>query len=204
MKPVTIGLTGSIGMGKSTTAQMFKDMGIPTWSADDAVHRLYDVGGRAVPLVGKIVPDAVINGRVDRNTLSAWIEKHPEALARLEDVVHPLVAEDRQQFLREAEVELVVLDIPLLFETGADDTVDYVVVVTVSEEEQTRRVLERPGMMRERLALILSKQMPDEEKRARADFIVETTSLEAARVAVQNVIEQIRAEKPHARDRTRH
>ena len=192
MKPLTIGLTGSIGMGKSTTAKMFEELGIPVWSADDAVHRLYAPGGQAVAIISKLAPHAVINGEVDRMVLGDWAQSTPGALSKIEAVVHPLVARDRSAFLENVDGDLVVLDIPLLFETGTENEVDFVAVVSVDEEEQARRVLARPGMTKERFDMILSKQLPDKEKRKRADFVVDTSSLEFARDAVENIVKQLR------------
>jgi dephospho-CoA kinase len=192
MRPFVIGLTGSIGMGKTTTAKLFADEGVPVWSADDAVHRIYSKGGAAVSSVNKLCPDAVIDGAVDRATLSDWIVAEPDRLRQVEEVVHPLVAADRQGFIDGLSAQIVLVDVPLLFETGADKDVDGVVVVTAPDEEQRRRVLERNGMTAAKLDMIRAKQLPDVEKRARADFVVETTSLESARKAVQDILGQVR------------
>jgi dephospho-CoA kinase len=182
-----LGLTGSIGMGKSTTAQMFRDLGVPVWDADAAVHRLYE--GAAVAPVGALCPDAVKDGRIDRAALKDWIARDPAALAKLEAVVHPLVAADRAAFIAQADAPLVVLDIPLLFETGAD--VDGVLVVSASPDMQRARVLDRPGMDAAQFERILARQMPDAEKRARADFVIETLDMDSTRAAVQNLVSKL-------------
>ncbi len=195
-----IGLTGSIGMGKSTTAAMFRELGAPVHDADAAVHELYDVGGAAVAPVGAAFPGVVRDGRIDRQALSARVLDDPQALARLNAIVHPLVGAHRDRFLAEAErrgAELVVYDIPLLFETGGHESVDAIVVVTAPAETQRARVLARPGMTPERLDAILARQLPDAEKRARADYVIETgRGLDAARAQVAKVIEALRDSKP--------
>ncbi|MEO0945996.1 MAG: dephospho-CoA kinase [Pseudomonadota bacterium] len=185
-----IGLTGSIGMGKSTTAQMFADQGIPVWDADTVVHALY--AGPAAAAIAKIRPEAVKNGAVDRSALAAWVVEDATAIEQIESVVHPLVAENRQEFLSNAASPIVLLDVPLLFETGLSNEVDMTAVVSVSESEQRRRVLARPGMTEDKFETLKAKQMSDADKRARADVVIETTSLEAARAAVKNIVEQIR------------
>ncbi|MBC7140990.1 MAG: dephospho-CoA kinase [Rhodobacteraceae bacterium] len=193
-RPFRLGLTGSIGMGKSTTAAMFADAGVPVWDADAAVHRLYAPGGGAVAAIAALFPDAAGPGGVDRDRLRARVTADPDALARLEAAVHPLVAADRAAFLARAEADgaaLVVLDIPLLFETGAEAELDAVLVVSAPPEVQRQRVLARPGMTPEALARILARQMPDSEKRARADFVIETTALEPARAAVASLIHRL-------------
>jgi len=197
-RPGVIGLTGSIGMGKSTTSQMFFDEGTPVWSADDAVHRLYGFGGAAVSLIAKAFPDAVREGSVDRAVLSDKIAAEPEALSQIEAIVHPLVAADRADFIAKADAGIILVDVPLLFETGAASDVDYIVVVSTLEADQRKRVLERSGMTEEKLDLILSKQMPDSEKRSRADFVIETTSLAAARLAVRDVLSDIKDRQSNA------
>jgi dephospho-CoA kinase len=191
MRPYVLGLTGSIGMGKSTTAGFFRELGVPVWDADAAVHRLYAKGGAAVGPVGALCPDAVRGGAVDRAALKAWIARDASALARLEAVVHPLVAADRAEFVARADAPLIVLDIPLLFETGAQ--VDGVLVVTAPPEVQRARVLARAGMDAAQLDTVLARQMPDAEKRARADFVIETRDMDSARAAVQNLVARLGA-----------
>ncbi|ACG76418.1 dephospho-CoA kinase [Phenylobacterium zucineum HLK1] len=192
-----VGLTGSIGMGKSTTAAMFRDAGIPVYDADAAVHDLYDQGGAAVGPVGEAFPGVVKDGRVDREALRQQVLGNPEALKRLNAIVHPLVGQDRVQFFKAAEAagaDMVVLDIPLLFETGGHANVDAVVVVSAPPQMQRERVLARPGMTPERLDAILAQQTPDAEKRARAHFVVDTgQGLEHARAQVMTIIAALRA-----------
>lgn len=184
-----LGLTGSIGMGKSTTAQMFRDEGVPVWDADAAVHRLYAAGGAAVESVAALCPAAIVAGAVDRAVLKRWLSEAPERLKALEAVVHPLVAQDRREFCAASSAPLIVVDIPLLFETGAQ--VDGVLVVTAPPKVQRARVLARPGMAEDQLDLILSRQMPDAEKRARADFIIETNDIATARAQVRALVERL-------------
>ena len=189
---ILLGLTGSIGMGKSTTTAMFADLGAVVWNADDAVHRLYAPGGAAVVPVGEAFPGVLVDGAVDRTRLAEALGKDDTAFRRLEAIVHPLVAQGRAADLeaaRTAGVKLAVLDIPLLFETGGDSAVDAVVVVTADPAIQAERVLARPGMTRERFDVILARQMPDAEKRARADFVIDTgRGLEAARAEVEAIV----------------
>jgi len=189
---IVLGLTGSIGMGKTTTARMFADEGALVWNADEAVHRLYAPGGAAVGPVGEAFPRVVVDGAVDRGRLAAALGQDEAAFRRLEAIVHPLVVRDRLEDLVKAErrgVKLAVLDIPLLFETGGETAVDAVVVVTADPEVQAKRVLDRPGMTRERLEAILARQVPDAEKRRRADFVVDTgQGLEAARAQVREIV----------------
>ncbi|MCW3781475.1 dephospho-CoA kinase [Defluviimonas salinarum] len=194
-RPYLLGLTGSIGMGKSTTAAMFAAEGVPVWDADAAVHRLYAKGGAAVPAIATLCPEAVVDGAVDRTGLKAWIASDPAALAQIEAAVHPFVAADRAAFIAGAKADgatLVVLDIPLLFETGAETWLDATLVVTAPVETQRARVLARPGMTEAQLAAILARQMPDAEKRARATHVIETRSLDQTRAAVQNLIAELR------------
>lgn len=192
---IVIGLTGSIGMGKTTTAQMFADEGIPVWDADEAVHRLYAPGGDAVAPLRVAFPEAVDGDMVDRKVLSRIVKKDPVALTRLEAIVHPLVAHDRTAFLERARFSgkpAAVLDIPLLFETEADRQVDAVVVVSAPEHVQRERVLARPGMDEAKLEALLARQLGDEHKRARADFVIDTSQgLDHARGQVRDILERI-------------
>jgi dephospho-CoA kinase len=195
--PVVLGLTGSIGMGKTTTAAMFADLGVPVWDADAAVHRLYGPGGAAVGLVGAAFPGAVGPDGIDRASLRAIIATDPTALSRIESIVHPLVAADRAAFLADAGArgdDLVVLDVPLLFEGGLDALCDATVVVSAPPEVQRSRVLARPAMTDAHLNQILSRQMPDADKRARATHVVNTTGMDAARAAVQDIVRQYRGD----------
>jgi dephospho-CoA kinase len=193
---ILIGLTGSIGMGKSTTAAMFREAGVPVYDADAAVADLYAKGGAAVGPVGEAFPGVVWDGAIDREALRRQVLGDPEALKRLNGIVHPLVGRERAGFFEAAEAagaDMVVLDIPLLFETGGDRNVDAVVVVTCSPDAQRDRVLAREGMSPERLAAILAQQTPDAEKRARADFVLDTGhGLEAARAQVAEIIAAMR------------
>lgn len=192
---ILLGLTGSIGMGKSTTTAMFADLGAVVWNADDAVHRLYARGGGAVDPVGEAFPGAIVDGAVDRARLAEILGQDDQAFRQLEGIVHPLVAQGRMADLeaaRAAGVKLAVLDIPLLFETGGDRAVDAVVVVTADPDIQAERVLARPGMTRDRFEAILARQTPDAEKRARADFVIDTgRGLEAARAEVEAIVETV-------------
>ncbi|HEY1637579.1 MAG TPA: dephospho-CoA kinase [Rhizomicrobium sp.] len=176
-RPYVVGLTGSIGMGKTETARLFARLGIPVYDADAAVHRLYEPGGAAVAEIAKAFPDCVTAGRVDRTRLAARVSAERGGLQRLEGIVHPLVAKDQQAFLERAaqdRADIVVLDIPLLYETGGHTRVDAVVVVSAPREVQRSRVLSRPGMTREKLDHILARQTSDVDKRAGAHFVVET------------------------------
>lgn len=192
---IILGLTGSIGMGKSTTGRMFADEGALLWDADAAVHRLYARGGAAVDPLGETFPSVVVDGAVDRTRLAEILGRDETAFKRLEAIVHPLVAQDRAEDLAAARAEgvrLAVLDIPLLFETGGDQFVDAVVVVTADPEVQAARVLARPGMTRDRFEAILARQTPDAEKRRRADFLVDTgRGLGAAREQVAQIVRTV-------------
>jgi dephospho-CoA kinase len=194
---ILLGLTGSIGMGKSTTAKMFVEEGVPVHDSDEAVHRLY--AGEAAPLVEAAFPGTVVDGRVDRERLSRHVIGNAHAIRQLEEIVHPLVRADASRFLerhRSAGAPLAVLDIPLLFETGGRSRVDKVVVVTASPEMQRERVLARPGMSAEKFEAILARQVPDAEKRRLADYIIDTGyGMEAAREQVRRVIADVIREK---------
>jgi dephospho-CoA kinase len=186
-----VALTGSIGMGKSTTSAMFKDLGVPIWDADDAVHRLYTKGGAAIPPLQALVPDAIGPEGVDRSILTQKILQDPGLLKQIEAIVHPLVGKDRADFLaaaREQGQPLVLIDVPLLFETGGDAYVDAVIVVSCPPHMQRARVLARPGMTEEKFDSILARQTPDEAKRAKSDFVIDTgLGLDAAREQVGKV-----------------
>lgn len=188
-----VGLTGSIGMGKSTTAAMFADEGIPVWDADATVHRLYAKNGAAVAVVGAQFPDVIEDGLVSRDKLRDLIASDPTVLDQLQSLVHPLVAADRAAFIADQTSDIILLDIPLLFETGAADLCDTIVVVTAPADTQRARVMARGEMSQADFEMILSRQLPDVEKRKRADFIIETLSLDTARTAVRDIVKQLRA-----------
>lgn len=192
---IRIGLTGSIGMGKSTTAKMFAAEGIPVHDSDATVHALY--AGRAAPLIEAAFPGTVRDGKVDRTLLSPHVLGKPEAMKRLEAIVHPLVREEEQLFLERARAErrrIVMLDIPLLFETGGEDRADAIVVVTADADIQRQRVLGRPGMTEDRFEAILARQMPDAEKRRRAHFLVDTgLGMDPARRQVRAILKALAA-----------
>lgn len=193
-RPFRLALTGSIGMGKSTTARMFADQGVPVWDADATVHRLYAPGGAAVAPLAAAFPEAGITDHVPRESLRALIAADPTALARIESITHPLVAADRARFVQQAADQgaaLVLLDIPLLFETGAETQMDAVLVVSAPPELQRARVLARPDMTPAHLDMILSRQMPDAEKRARADMVIETLTLDQTREQVLSLIRKL-------------
>lgn len=192
-----LGLTGSIGMGKSTTAKLFAEAGCDVWDADHAVHRLYN-GGLAVAPMRDAFPEAVKNNVVDRSALKAIIARDSAALARIEDIVHPLVAKDRDAFRLTATSDILVFDIPLLFETGGQQTFDAVAVVSIDTATQRERVLARGTMTEAQFEHIRSKQMPDADKRARADYVILTDTLDHARQQVEAVLSDIRKRMGHA------
>ena len=195
-----LGLTGSIGMGKSTTAKLFEEAGVPVYDADAAVHKLYD--GEAAPAIEAAFPGTTANGRVDRAKLSARVVHDPVAMRRLEEVVHPMLGASRQKFFDDAEAAgapVAIVDVPLLFETGGEKRVDAVVVVTTSPELQRERVLARGTMNQEKLEAILARQMPDAEKRKRADFVVDTShGLEPVRAQITHILAEV-AKMPQRR-----
>ncbi|THH34642.1 dephospho-CoA kinase [Aliishimia ponticola] len=193
-----LGLTGSIGMGKSTTAEMFAQMGCAVWDADAAVHRLYRQGGAAVAPMAKAFPDAIVDGAVSRAALKTIIGQDPSALKVIEGIVHPLVLQDRKSFMESANADIAVFDIPLLFETGAEREFDAVACVFVAEEIQRQRVLDRGTMTAEQLDMIIAKQLPAREKADRADFVIVTDTLEHARAQVEDVVKQIRKDMDDA------
>ncbi|MFD1511603.1 dephospho-CoA kinase [Lacimonas salitolerans] len=187
-----LGLTGSIGMGKSTTARLFAEQGCAVWDADAAVHRLYSSGGAAVAPMAAAFPDAIQDGAVSRDALKNIIAQDADALKRIESIVHPLVAQDRADFAAQAQADILVFDIPLLFETGGEARVDAVAVVSTDADTQRARVLDRGTMTEDQFNAIRAKQTPDAEKRARADYVILTDTIEHARAQVQDVIADIR------------
>ncbi len=193
-----LGLTGSIGMGKSTTAAMFAEAGVPVWDADEVVRSLYAKGGAAVDKIAQLYPEAIQDGAVSRALLRAMIADNPSILNRVQSVVHPLVAQNRMEFIRESSAPVVLLDVPLLYETGADAYCDGVVVVSVSAEKQRDRVLERGEMTQPEFELLLARQMPDAEKRARATWVIHTDGLEKARKQVADILTEIKEASDHA------
>lgn len=189
-----LGLTGSIGMGKSTTADMFREAGVPVWDADATVAKLYAKDGAAVVPLSALNMGLIQNDAVDRVALKNWVKTDPNALNRLESLIHPLVAADRAKFIDDhAEQSLIVCDIPLLYETGADQWLDAVLVVTTDAQTQKARVMARVGTDPELFDQILVRQMPSSEKIARADYVIETNSFEGARKAVHDLINDLTA-----------
>jgi dephospho-CoA kinase len=187
---LVLGLTGSIGMGKSTTAKLFSEAGVPVYDADATVHRIYE--GEAAPVIEAAFPGTTVNGKVDREKLSASVVHDAAAMKRLEQIVHPMLREHHQAFLDEAErsgAPVAVVDVPLLFETGGEKRVDAVVVVSTSPEIQRERILARDNMTTEKLDAILARQLPDAEKRRRADFVVDTShGLEPVRMRIKEIL----------------
>ncbi len=189
-----LGLTGSIGMGKSTTAQMFAELGIPVWDADAEVHKLYSVGGAAVPAIQELFPEAIENGAVSRLALKVLIQTDEDTLVKLERIVHPLVAAGRQRFIDQSNSDIVLLDIPLLFETNGDKNMDAIVCVDIDPETQRDRVLKRGTMTEQQFEQILSKQLPNDVKCNQSDFVVQTDNFDHAKEQVSHIIELIRKE----------
>lgn len=187
-----LGLTGSIGMGKSTTAKLLADAGCAVWDADAAVHRLYAPGGLAVAPMGAAFPDAIVDGAVSRDRLKQIIGADPAALGQIESIVHPLVGQDRAGFIAQAQADILVFDVPLMFETGGAAQMDAVLVVSVPEDIQRDRVLARGTMTEAQFLAIKAKQMPDADKRARADYVVITDTLDHAQAQVQAILADIR------------
>jgi len=189
---IILGLTGSIGMGKSTTAKLFEEAGVPVYDADAAVHKIYE--GEAAPAIEAAFPGTTVHGKVDRNKLSAKVVHDPAAMKRLEQIVHPMLGASRQKFLHDAEqsgAPVAVVDVPLLFETGGEKRVDAVVVVTTTPEIQRQRILSRDNMTGEKLDAILARQLPDAEKRKRADFVVDTSGgLDPVRAQIRDIVDQ--------------
>ena len=189
---IVLGLTGSIGMGKSTTAKLFAEAGVPVYDADAAVHMLYE--GEAVPAIEAAFPGTTVDGKVDRNRLSARVVHDPAAIKRLEQIVHPMLSASRQKFMDDAErsgAPVAVVDVPLLFETGGEKRVDAVVVVTATPELQRQRILARDNMTSEKLDAILARQLPDAEKRGRADFVVDTSGgLDPVRLRIRDILNE--------------
>jgi dephospho-CoA kinase len=199
-KMLILGLTGSIGMGKSTTAKLFVEAGVPVYDADAAVHKIYE--GEAAPAIEAAFPGTTVDGKVDRNKLSARVVHDPAAMRQLEQIVHPMLGASRQKFLDDAErsgAPVAVVDVPLLFETGGEKRVDAVVVATTSPELQRERILTRDNMTDEKLDAILARQLPDAEKRKRADFLVDTShGLEPVRAQIRDILREV-AKMPRRR-----
>ena len=193
-----LGLTGSIGMGKSTTAGFFEKSGCAVWDADAAVHHLYAEGGEAVDPIRSLFPKAVVKDEVSRSALKVELAKTPYGFEKLEKVVHPLVAKDRAAFIQRAAADILVFDIPLLFETGGHRSMDAVVCVSISAAEQKKRVLERKTMTAEQFEQILARQMPITEKLEKADYVVTTDTLENAKEQVDKIVQDIRENRLNA------
>lgn len=193
-----LGLTGSIGMGKSTTAHLFVQEGCALWDADAAVHRLYSTGGAAVAPVRDLFPDAIEENAVSRARLKEIILADPTALKKIEAIVHPLVGQDRAAFIAEAAEDIIVLDIPLIYETGGEGKVDAVACVIIDADTQKERVMARRTMTLEQFEVIRSKQLPADEKAARADYVITTDTIDNARRQVQEVVRDIREKQRHA------
>ena len=193
-----LGLTGSIGMGKSTTAALFAELGCEVWDADAAVHRLYSSGGAAVAPMQAQFPQVVEDKMVSRAQLRILIENDPSALKAIEQIVHPLLGQDRSNFVENAKSDILVYDIPLLFETGGDARMDAVACVWTTPEIQKQRVMERGTMSTEQFEVIRTKQLPADEKRDRADYVIVTDTIEHARTQVQNVLKSIRQRMSNA------
>ena len=187
-----LGLTGSIGMGKSTTAQMFAVLGIPVWDADAAVHKLYSTDGAAVPAIQELYPEAIQNGEVSRPALKSLIQSDENVLGELERIVHPLVAADRQNFIGTSYSDIVLLDIPLLFETNGDKDMDAIACVDIDPKTQRERVLKRNTMTEEQFEQILNKQLPNDIKCSQSDFVIQTDNLDHAKEQIAHIIELIR------------
>jgi dephospho-CoA kinase len=193
MRMLILGLTGSIGMGKSTTAKLFAEAGVPVYDADAAVHKIYE--GEAAPAIEAAFPGSTVDGKVDRVRLSAQVLHNPVAIKQLEQIVHPMLGASRQKFLDDAErsgAPVAVVDVPLLFETGGEKRVDAVVVVTTTPEAQRERILARDNMTSEKLDAILARQLPDAEKRKRADFVVDTSDgLDPVRTRIRDILAEV-------------
>jgi len=198
---IVLGLTGSIGMGKSTTAKLFAEAGVPVYDADATVHQLYE--GEAAPAIEAAFPGTTADGKVDRQKLSARVVHDPAAMKRLEQIVHPMLGASRQKFFEDAEragAPVTVVDVPLLYETGGEKRVDAVVVVTTSPENQRARIMARGTMTSEALDSILARQLPDAEKRKRADFVVDTSDgLDPVRAQIRDILQQV-AKMPQRRN----
>jgi len=196
---IILGLTGSIGMGKSTTSGFFREAGVPVWDADAAVHAMYGENGAAVEPLRALRPEAIQEGSVNRAALRDWIAQDSAALKQIETIVHPLVAQDRDNFIAQHQgASLIVLDIPLLFEGGGEKAFDATLVVSAPADIQRQRVLARPGMTEAHLQTILAKQTPDAEKRARADYVIETTTLDQTRRDVFDLVAKLTEGQDHA------